>query len=77
MLCDVMMPEMTGVDLAARIEERWPELGPRIVFMSGGALSPSLSAYVTGPARLFLAKPFLASELSAIAARVAKAPVAS
>jgi len=77
MVCDVMMPEMTGVDLAARIAEHWPELAPRIVFMSGGVLSPSLSAFVTAAGRLFIAKPFLMSELSAIVARVASAPVAS
>lgn len=58
MLCDVMMPEMTGVDLATRIEAGWPGLAQPIVFMSGGALSPRLNAYLTTPGRRLIEKPF-------------------
>jgi CheY-like chemotaxis protein len=77
MVCDVMMPEMTGVELADRIETHWPQLAPRIVFMSGGALSPSLSTVATADDRLFIAKPFLSSELHEIVARAAMAASAS
>jgi len=73
MLCDVMMPEMTGVELADRIETHWPQLARRIVFMSGGALSPSLSTASTADHRLFIAKPFLSADLHEIIARAAKA----
>jgi CheY-like chemotaxis protein len=77
MVCDVMMPEMTGVELADRIEAHWPQLARRIVFMSGGALSPSLSAVATADDRLFIAKPFLSADLHEIVARAAKAANAS
>lgn len=77
MVCDVMMPEMTGVELAERIEASWPLLARRIVFMSGGALSPSLSAVATADDRLFIAKPFVSAELHEIVARAAKAANAS
>jgi CheY-like chemotaxis protein len=77
MVCDVMMPEMTGVELAERIEAQSPQLARRIVFMSGGSLSPSLGAAATAEDRLFIAKPFLSAELHEIVARAAKAASAS
>ncbi|HEX7477318.1 MAG TPA: response regulator [Polyangiales bacterium] len=72
MLCDVMMPEMSGAELATHIEEDWPELVRRIVFMSGGALSPSLQAFVTQPGRTFVEKPFAAVELRETVTRMVK-----
>lgn len=67
LLCDVMMPEMTGIELAEHIELRWPELERRIiVFMTGGALAPTLNAFVTAPGRLLLTKPFGSDEVRAM-----------
>ena len=34
-VCDLGMPGMSGVELSEIIAERWPELYPRIRFMSG------------------------------------------
>ena len=39
-LCDLMMPEMTGMDLFAEIEKLAPEQASRMVFVSGGAFTP-------------------------------------
>ncbi len=36
-LCDLLMPEMTGMDLAERVARDAPELLPRLVFITGGA----------------------------------------
>lgn len=36
-LCDVMMPDVTGIDLYERLRDERPELGERLVFMTGGA----------------------------------------
>jgi DNA-binding NtrC family response regulator len=38
-LCDVMMPEMTGMDLHEALRRRAPDVLPRIVFMTGGAFT--------------------------------------
>ncbi len=38
-LCDLMMPEMTGMELAARLERTAPDLLPRLVFITGGAFT--------------------------------------
>ncbi len=73
LLCDVMMPEMTGVELAEHIEMRWPELKRGIVFMTGGALAPTLNAFVTAPGRLLLTKPFGSDEVRAMVTDVTAA----
>ena len=38
LLCDLMMPDMTGMDVHAEVLKRSPELEQRMVFMTGGAL---------------------------------------
>jgi signal transduction histidine kinase len=39
-LCDVMMPELTGMDFHARLREARPDLVDQIIFISGGAFTP-------------------------------------
>src|SRR4051812_24171686 len=39
-LCDLLMPEMTGMDVHADLHARDPELARRMVFLSGGARPP-------------------------------------
>jgi CheY-like chemotaxis protein len=39
-LCDVMMPELTGMDFHARLREARPELADHVIFLSGGAFTP-------------------------------------
>ncbi|MCC7111554.1 MAG: response regulator, partial [Deltaproteobacteria bacterium] len=40
-LCDVMMPEMSGPELIDLLKRRWPEVAEGVVVVTGGALSPS------------------------------------
>ena len=46
-LCDLMMPDLSGMDLHAELLELAPEQAEKIIFMTGGAF--------TGPAADFLA----------------------
>ena len=39
-LCDLMMPELTGMDLHAELEKLAPDQAVRMVFVSGGAFTP-------------------------------------
>jgi CheY-like chemotaxis protein/two-component sensor histidine kinase len=59
-LIDIVMPEMTGYDLAAEIRKTSPEV--RVVFMSGFACDP-LRQPVREP---FLAKPFTVESLTTV-----------
>ena len=45
-LCDVMMPVMTGEELYRYLEERRPDLARRTIFMTGGAFTPAARAFL-------------------------------
>jgi len=69
-LCDLMMPGMTGMDLHAWLVAEAPDLARRVVFMSGGAFTPRASGYLAGVANLQIEKPFAAAALRSIVARL-------
>ncbi len=56
-VCDVMMPGMTGADLFEVVQTRWPELASRFVFITGGTFTERTSAFLDGQVRS-LSKPF-------------------
>ncbi len=56
-LCDLMMPEMTGMELYARVCETLPDRAGRFLFMTGGAFTPASQAFAESAARPVLDKP--------------------
>jgi signal transduction histidine kinase len=64
-LCDLMMPEMTGMDLHARVLTLDPILARRIVFMTGGAFAPEAREFLLRSRAVCLDKPFVPSGLRA------------
>jgi CheY-like chemotaxis protein len=68
-LCDVMMPGMSGVDVYRQIAATHPGLEARIVFISGGTFMPELAQFIAETHNQRIEKPFaLAQVLAAIAA---------
>jgi CheY-like chemotaxis protein len=57
-LCDLMMPELSGMDLYTRIKEQIPEQAERFVFMTGGAFTPRSRSFLASVPNLRLEKPF-------------------
>ena len=68
-LCDLMMPEMTGIDLHTKLMQELPELGRRLVFMTGGAITESSQKALEAAGRPCVAKPFNVDELLAAMAQ--------
>ncbi len=60
-LCDLMMPGLTGMDVHAAVRERDPAQAARFVFMSGGAFTPRAKAFLAEVGLPRLDKPFPAS----------------
>jgi two-component system, cell cycle sensor histidine kinase and response regulator CckA len=60
---DVVMPEMSGIDLAHRIQAE--RAGIRILYMSGYVEHPALDQAALDPEAALLLKPFTAETLAA------------
>jgi PAS domain S-box-containing protein len=56
-LCDLMMPDMSGMELFETIEQRFPAVAPRVVFLSGGAFTPAARSFRERVSNPFLDKP--------------------
>jgi signal transduction histidine kinase len=65
LLCDLMMPDVTGMDLQAELLRTRPELAAHTLFMTGGSFTQRASSFIAGLARRPLAKPFSMAELIA------------
>ncbi|HVG63933.1 MAG TPA: two-component regulator propeller domain-containing protein [Hyalangium sp.] len=57
-LCDLMMPEMTGMELHAQLEAAKPERAQRMVFVTGGAYTPAAVSFLERVSNPRLEKPF-------------------
>jgi DNA-binding response OmpR family regulator/two-component sensor histidine kinase len=61
-LSDLMMPEMTGWELHAKLAKLAPDQADRMLFMSGGAFTPEAAAFLAGRTAV-VDKPFLPNAL--------------
>ncbi|MCA9523251.1 MAG: PAS domain S-box protein [Myxococcales bacterium] len=57
-LCDLMMSEVTGVELDQWLSSAFPRLASRLVFITGGAFTPRARQYLAESDKLQLEKPF-------------------
>ena len=62
-LCDLMLPGMTGEAFFSALEKSKPELARRVVFMTGGAFTGSAQAFLDRVPDRCLAKPFSVKQL--------------
>ncbi|NUP05365.1 MAG: PAS domain S-box protein [Polyangiaceae bacterium] len=57
-LCDLSMPELTGMELYARVCASCPAYASRFVFITGGATTPQAASFVADISARTLWKPF-------------------
>jgi CheY-like chemotaxis protein len=62
-LCDLMMPEMTGMDLHAALQDLAADQAAKMAFMTGGAFSRDASDFFNRISNPRIEKPFKASTL--------------
>ena len=71
-LCDLMMQEMSGMEVYAALRAEFPAMVRRVVFMTGGAYTPDAQAFLDGAANPCIPKPFdirvLRSTIQSVAA---------
>lgn len=57
-LCDLVMPEMSGIDIYQWMLRNRRELVPRMMFMTGGAFTQEMREFVSGVRNVIMHKPF-------------------
>jgi CheY-like chemotaxis protein len=62
-LCDMIMPSVSGIDVYERVKAVRPELARRFVFMTGGAFTPRMRKFLDASTNPRLDKPFSAAQL--------------
>jgi PAS domain S-box-containing protein len=65
-LCDMMMPGMSGMDLYEDVLVSQPDIAARIVFMTGGAFTRRAADFLALVGNRHIAKPFGAADLLAL-----------
>ena len=56
--CDLMMPELSGMEMHARLAQEDPALAEQVVFITGGVFTPRASHYLAKVGNMRLEKPF-------------------
>ncbi len=65
-LCDLMMPHVTGMDLFAKLEEIAPDQATRMVFLTGGTFTPRARTFLDQTRNPWVEKPFQIDALRAV-----------
>jgi CheY-like chemotaxis protein len=65
-LCDLMMPELSGARVYEEIREQKPELARRFVFMTGGAFTDGARQFLDRFDGVCLEKPFAVERISTL-----------
>jgi signal transduction histidine kinase len=73
-LCDLMMPQMTGVDFYLELHARDAAQAERIVFMTGGAFAPSVREFIESVPNERVEKPFDIPRLLGLVQRLLGSP---
>ncbi len=69
-LCDVMMPDLSGQDLLLRLQRDRPQTAERLIFMTGGVFTAELETFLEQSRLPVLQKPVDRRKLAAVLARV-------
>src|SRR5687767_13211246 len=69
-VCDVMMPGMSGMDVHRRLSELRPEMVERIVFVTGGTFTPGITEFMDRIPNVVLEKPVPRPLLLQVVARM-------
>ncbi len=62
-LCDMMMPRGSGIELHQWLSEHFPLLARRVVFVTGGAFTPGARGYLEKVENISIEKPFDSTNL--------------
>src|SRR5690606_17682770 len=67
-LCDISLPDLSGIDIHARLEKERPHLMKRFIVMTGGAVSNESRDFLERYEGPLLNKPFTLSQVENLVA---------
>jgi DNA-binding NtrC family response regulator len=67
-LCDLMMPELSGPEFFTRLLAKNPSMAERVVFITGGAFGPSAQEFLDTVNPPLIEKPFRPDDLRKVVA---------
>lgn len=70
-VCDVVMPERSGLEFLAEVRARFPHLEKRVVLITGGAIAPDVGRALKEVRNEIVEKPFALDQIEAAIARAA------
>jgi PAS domain S-box-containing protein len=73
-LCDLMMPDKSGIDFYDEVKRERPELLKRVVFMTGGAFTARAAEFLASIDNRRIEKPFSLSMMERLVRDVARSP---
>jgi two-component system cell cycle sensor histidine kinase/response regulator CckA len=76
-LCDLMMPEMTGIDFYEELVRRDASAACKVVFLTGGAFTDSAKRFLDRVPNARLGKPFGSHELQVLVDSILRAAATS
>lgn len=65
-ICDIRMPEMSGIDFYRIVKEKKPFLRDRIIFSTGDVLSDTTKTFINSVTNPHIGKPFNLNELKEV-----------
>ncbi len=68
-LTDLLMPEISGMELYEAVAQEFPEMAPRMVFVTGGAFTPAARRFMEAHRDRCLEKPFEVASLRELVRR--------
>lgn len=71
-LCDLMMPELSGMELYRQVTAARPALAAHFIFMTGGVFTAEAEEFLRAVKAPRLLKPFAVAEIERLIARVAE-----
>ncbi|APR82175.1 Sensory box histidine kinase/response regulator [Minicystis rosea] len=71
-LCDVMMPDLSGPGVYASVREKCPEILSRFVFITGGVIHETCRRFLASVSNPVLSKPFDLSQVRDLVRRCAE-----
>jgi CheY-like chemotaxis protein len=73
-LCDLMMPDMTGMDFHRELSVVAPQQANRVIFLTGGAFTETARRFLSDTPNEYIEKPFAPANLRAIVRRYLRSP---